>query len=490
MNSKDFNDMIIQIDEKIKAYSFKFNAEKVSIEKQLYNNIHFLYERTLSSVANYYIGEYLSTKYACKLSVNELPIHLLNKISDREMMTLSKEVDDKSEYIKWKNCYIDGYFKVENLHFEGDNSVFIEYKLDKKFKFAQLATDYLKYKIYTKNDKTNTMFAFVIFDKKENYPTILTEDENHYCKLDTSITVGTLKNSRVFIYLPEQEVNDSVNLNVINEIYDQFEVISHKVDEINQIGLEQYQEYDEYQKLFIENMERYNSRVIKASYIRDNYKFIYNLWSCSCEILKEDPVFINLNLYDKSPDNVLKLIRDGSTYNSNLEDELHKRNREYAQKRGLKVSNFSSFNMIVFLDFFNDLVHVTNDKPLYRKMKSGRRKNDSILDYSVIASDLKKELSILYLNDEDSKNNFKIFGLELLYFLVNIYPLIFEISEDYKVIDSSASKKINDSLKVIQKSINKIKRKTEYSKKINVIDLSSQSDDQITSLVQHVISRY
>lgn len=493
MNSKDLNNLILWIDGKIKDYSIRFNFEKVSIEKQLNNEIHFLYERTLASVANYFIGEYLSTIYTCKLIVNEFPIRLLKKISDREMITLCGEVDNKSEYHKWKNCYVDGYFKVENLHFAGNNSVFVEYKLDKKFKFAQLATDYLKYKIYTKNDKSNTIFAFVVFDKAENYPTILSECAPHYCILDTNITVDSLKNSRVFLYIPdipEQDGYDKTNTDVLNDVYNEFDIISRKVDEINQIGIEQYHEYDDYQKLFIENIDRYNSRVIKANYIRDNYKYIYNLWKHSCDILKNDPIFIELNLDDKSKDNVLNLIIAGSTYLHNFEANFHKESIENAQKSGLKVSNFSSFNMIVLLDFFNDIVQVTNDKPLYYKKKSGRRKNDNVLDYSEIASNLKIRFSKMYLNTEENKNKIKKLGLELLYFLVNIYPLIFEISDDYTVIDSSASKKINDNLKLIQKSINKIKRKTDYKRKINVVDLSPQSDDQITSLAQHIISRY
>ena len=209
---------IKNIDCNIKNYAKKFEFEKNTLEKQLKHHIHILNERTLSSIINYFLYKKFDSDYNVKLAVNEFPIKLLNTISTSDMSNLLLEVDGEVSKSEWKNCYIDGFFKIENLYFHGDNYLFIEYKLEKKFKLIQLATDYLKYKIYTKNSNKNTIFIFVICDKQEDYPTIINNNDKLFYLLDNMIMILILMKLiwNMFIHILNVRMNLLIIIIVLN----------------------------------------------------------------------------------------------------------------------------------------------------------------------------------------------------------------------------------------------------------------------------------
>lgn len=68
------------------------------------------------------------------------------------------------------------------------------------FEFIDLATDFLKYKLYTDKNNENTIFIYVIFDKNENYPTILNGDTEQFLYIKDIIRETQFKEKKVFIY--------------------------------------------------------------------------------------------------------------------------------------------------------------------------------------------------------------------------------------------------------------------------------------------------
>ncbi len=491
MDKNKFDELIDEIDNNIKKYSDNFNFEKKSLETQLKNTIHILNERTVASTINYYLYETLNRGYNIKLAVNEFPIKLTNEISETDMDELLLEVNEETDKTKWKNCYVDGFFKIENFYFPVENYLFIEYKLEKKFKLVQLATDYLKYKIYTKNDDKKTIFTFVVCDKKENYPTIINDKTKKFHILDRRLDILLPLDTRIYVYIPTNDSasdEDNIDEKDLYELFNELNIISKKADYIDQFSEKEFKVLENYQKVFIENMHKFNSKVIKANYIRKNYNFICSLWEKSKEILSNDGIYLNLNFTNKDEEHIIELIDDGSRYFSNYQNNLYGDNLIEAKNSGVKASNYTSFNIIVLLDFFNEAILKTEIKPEYYETTTIRGRNKESITYEEIAYNHKEKLKGIYCRSEFELNKIKRLALEIMYFIVNVYPILFEISAENEVIDESINKKISDSLQIIQKSINRVKKLINYRDKINILD--SDVDIQIRGIVEDIIRKY
>ena len=150
MTPGNFDIFLENIDNKLKDYSGLFKA-KASVLYAKINNEPFLdYERTLSSVANYFAVEELNANgYSIDFIANEFALKFKNGIKAEDYSSLRNEVGLTSADVKdgWNYCVIDGYFEINNL-FPGKpvQSVFVEYKLQHTFVYLDLAIDYLKYK--------------------------------------------------------------------------------------------------------------------------------------------------------------------------------------------------------------------------------------------------------------------------------------------------------------------------------------------------------
>ena len=380
------------------------------------------------------------------------------------------------------------FFCLNDFYFPNTkNYLFIEYKLQKKLGYAELATDYLKYKLYTKNSKNNTIFAYVLFKKKDNYPSIIVSNDRYYSMLEKEINEEVLETSGVYLYVS----NDNKQNDNLEEMYEEFDSISKKVNEIEKIGIEKFKLYSEEEVIFLENINRYNANVVKASLIRENYRFLYEAWNKSKEKFKDDEIIGKLNFDDRSKENLLKLISEGSAYNSFFEQNIYIDKKVEAIKNGLKATYFSSFNMIVLIDFFKELFNIDCGNPKYFTLRIGKGKRKNIINYDDVAKDKKNELNRIYADTDDGKNKIKKLAMELLFYLVNVYPLIYEISNEKKeVIGVSKNSRIHENLKNIQKGLNVIKRKTKFKGDLNIKSLDDGDDKKIADLVTHVMRLY
>ena len=202
MNSTDFERFIISIDSQLKNYSLLFDASKTDFKKVFDNTPYITFERTLSSYSNFLIyKEFKKYGISFKLLVNEFAVNLENGIKISTVYK-GKTIKDFKDWTKY--CVVDGYFEPVGLATSKQNitKIFVEYKLQHKFEFVDLAKDFIKYKIITHNNELNTAFSYVVFDKNELYPTILSSSP-HYVLMNSDIAKPTFKtNKRVYLYLP------------------------------------------------------------------------------------------------------------------------------------------------------------------------------------------------------------------------------------------------------------------------------------------------
>ena len=203
----DLIEKIIElIDEKIKEKSNEFNKKSIYLMNDLSLKTKITNERSLASIASYNLYEYFKKENNYSTYLEELQIEL-PKLNIKENSEIDNEVainkNKPSNYV-----YIDSYFQICDIN-NKKMHLFIEYKLSNQFEYSKLAYDYLKYKLYTKKNDTNSIFIYVIFDKKENYPTIKSKPP-HYIYLDKYIKKENFLNNenRVFIYINKNISNN------------------------------------------------------------------------------------------------------------------------------------------------------------------------------------------------------------------------------------------------------------------------------------------
>lgn len=95
----NIDDIIRNIDLEIKQYSEKFIIEKNDVEKNTSNEASLLFERTLSSLVNYFLFNYFKQIYGenLKICVNEFKIKLQNDINGEKRKKHRIDVDLKKD---------------------------------------------------------------------------------------------------------------------------------------------------------------------------------------------------------------------------------------------------------------------------------------------------------------------------------------------------------------------------------------------------------
>lgn len=309
--------------------------------------------------------------------------------------------------------------------------------------------------------------------------------------LDNTLNKSLPLDTRVYIYISQNNnVADNINVdgNNMNELIEELNIISEKADYIDQFGKDEYKPFNNYQKIFLDNISKYNSKVIKSRYIQKNYNYIVSLWNEAKTKLSSDEVYSNLEFENNDVDHIYKLINDGSVYFTNFQRNLHNDDWIQAKSNGLQVSNYTSFNIIVLLDFFNDAILHTSNKPFYHEINTSRGRIAKIIRYEDIAKKHKSKLKNIYCISQSELDKIKRLALEVMYYIVNVYPLLFDISNENNILGESTNKKIDDSFKIIQNSINKVKKLVNYNEKINVLE--SDIESKIRDMVELIINKY
>lgn len=492
MNQKELSHLIDGLNSHLLDFANKFNIEKQDLVIQLKDDYKIDNERTLAIVANSFIRSYFKSKWTDKyrFMVDEFHIHLKDKDKPFQK-SFSRLVDNKNRKEYWKNCYVDGYLKIDDLVFKGDNHIFIEYKLQQKFVFADLATDFLKYKIYTASNDDKTVFVYTIFNKSEILPEIIDTKLEKYVFLDESIKQGELKKSRIYIYVPEKNDNSKIRHSHSDLTLDLFLTYSEFSDfsrEYNTINYQQYREYNEYELALLENSKKFNMNVFASRLIQYNYPYIVDLWNKANDKNIFDEFKEEYIDNKKRIENMKVIIEDGSSYISNFEGIHNNENTYEAETKGLRASVYSSFFLLVTLDFFAEEHQIINEGPRFFNRSIGRGKRKKSVDYYKVAADKKEKLKDIYKTPSEKKNIDRL-SYDILFFLTEIYPLLFEIGEDNKVFEKTVNQQIKKLIEKMQNKLNEIIKKCKYEEKINLLDDDEIVEENLKRLSLHILRK-
>lgn len=168
----------------------------------------------------------------------------------------------------------------------------------------------------------------------------------------------------------------------------------------------------------------------------------------------------------------------------NFEAHLYNKDVVEAKKKGLKVSNYTSLNVIIFLDFVNKKFLKADASPKYKITTSGRGKNKTTINHNEIAAKHILQLNTVY-EDEYNALNAKKLGFQYIYVLHHIYHIIFKFDEENRIISSSDKYKFNSSMVKIQECYKKITKILKYQRNIDVF--SEQFSEQSIDLLKFII---
>ena len=416
MFSRKITILIKDIDKEINDYAQIFDKEKKDIDSLTSNASYICNERTMSCFANEQINKYFnSSGFNTIMRANEFAIEFKNGINQVSFKKLKTEVEKSKQQNPWNRCFVDGYFKVKNLL--GDENIthlFVEYKMDNSFVYLELGNDFLKYKAITYANESNTAFAYIIFDKNELYPSILSTHP-HFSFIRKRITSQTVEGSkRVYIYLPifqKGQENKSID-NLYSKIkqLNRASYFAEKVDEFKRAMITSISDED---LVFINSMKLFNSKVVKSMTLRKHYSFIKKLWD-KCE---ETNFFDNpKNLFEGCETfNPTKIIEEGAKYRINLGRFITVDDREEVMKNGFHAILNVSLFIVSFLDFFDEKYAIGVKPPEYDSVKIRGRKKDEPFELSKTVEAFKEKFKKHYSLDNDSdKKTFVDYSVEQL----------------------------------------------------------------------------
>lgn len=469
----DLIEKIIElIDEKIKEKSNEFNKKSIYLMNDLSLKTKITNERSLASIASYNLYEYFKKENNYSTYLEELQIEL-PKLNIKENSEIDNEVainkNKPSNYV-----YIDSYFQICDIN-NKKMHLFIEYKLSNQFEYSKLAYDYLKYKLYTKKNDTNSIFIYVIFDKKENYPTIKSKPP-HYIYLDKYIKKENFLNNenRVFIYinknisnnpnsmlLEKKEIEIYNELNKINIYFDNDSVIT-KIDSISELK----------NNIFYLHKDVFKPKVIIAYIIQINYFNILNFYATANSKGIFDVVINKLSLpltvkndaTTTVENNIIQnLIDDAKNYFKNFEKRYKDEKKKEAIEDGLSANFCSSKSILEIIYIVSRIYEIEFN--FARCNKNNR--------YEDIVKNLGEKKYVRFYKEKPE--GITRLAFEIIYIILNLYNEIFYIDEDLKCLNYKENflllkqynniiesyKKINEILYEKKENINFLKFKEE-----------------------------
>lgn len=464
MNLNDVDIFLKETDDYLKEYSKLFDIGSRSLALKINNEPYLRYERTLSSVANYFVIKQLkSLGYDVRLAVNEFAIKFTNDINYKPLI---EEVGGTKK--QWDNyCVVDGYFEIDNLISDKKQHIFVEYKLQNKFVFMDLATDYLKYKAYTLHDDSDTIFVYVVFDKENTYPTILGKKSPYYCLLDKEIDESSFNfEKRVFIHLPtKSEKNyNGKQIGETIELFNEIKCDSLELQNINESA------YNDDEKLLIDKLPTYDSRVIKSVKIRKNYAYIQALWQAA----NEKNLFDKLNeIYDVPGGKVTTndILNCGSEYRKYLANYIGLDAKAEAFNKGVRGSNYTSLFLISIFEYFKREYKINSMPPVIdvKRIGTSKRRSKEVNEQDAVnyyLDVLKKHFDPLSTVEKDKR--LKRIVHSTLYYVTELYKIIYETDPNTGQLIEKPKYRMVDLLHNMQANINRVRRKIGFKDTIDL----------------------
>lgn len=487
-------------DECIKIYATKFAVQKNYFDSLTGNYAYIVNERTVAAFSNYAFLKLLqSYGYDILLCSNEFPIRINNAPSFKEFDEMKEDVGETTKVNCWHNCYVDGYFLIKD--FVSPNSyshVFVEYKMNNSFVFLDLADDYLKYKVYTSRNEANTIFAYLIFDKKECYPTILNTKKPRYKIIGSKIDKASISSdTKIFIYLGKDKIDkrEDIIRKPLKDASDKISDITKITSNLNNILEIERASISDDKKIFVENMRYYNSKVLKSNTLKNYFYFIKNVWDRS----NKTNIFSNLKeifgIAENEELTIEKIIKEGATYKTNLSEIISTKDKVDAYKKGVRGSTNTSLFIVAAIDYFNEYFNIGVDSPIYsiKYFRSGKEKIPVNLNDTV--KYFKDELRKKWSRNSFLENNAKKFAYSIMFYIVNLFSIIYKISDDNKKLEFSNEYRSYKIIDYLQDEMRKVLKWFGISKKFyidvnDLIDNRNEAIKNLTDFVNFIIDSY
>lgn len=512
--SDKIDKIIEHIDQSIyKFYNIYLKYEK-NISSYLNVDTKILNERTLVDIANRELINGLKPEYICNFSATEF--HIKNKKITKSLIAkLNADVAFKAN-IKGKNpfeeCYIDGYFLIKNSSKIGNQThLFVEYKMKKNAaRFAEFATDYLKYKLITYGHEADTVFAYVIFDDKnissKLYPSVIKGGPclHHYHMINKTASTRDIKGEQVIIYFPSipSSHDDRVfEFETLVFLYVYMLNITYSSNEFISLGDEEIH-YTEKELVLLSCKNSFNERVIKSRLIQDNWRVLVSTWGQFKSYFADNGY---IKLFDRfehastkeTIDLKKKISKLVYTSGKNFDDflsERHSIEKIEAHNKGLNVSRRNSLHLIVLVNFIRNFYlggngtngFIYNDYYSINETTKIHVKNNE-----EIANDLLKDIeNIFKLNANDGttwQEKITNFALTFLFYICNVASAFFEI-KDNEILGFSKKEKFKKIQSSLQANILCIAKILGIKERIKITNFENL-DEELENIANAIINR-
>lgn len=393
-------------------------------------SVNFLNERSLAYYCTNIIDEQMKLSFSDVITLNEAAINMSNTLSASESKSILDLIENniKGTLTKRKLMYPDALVKFT---FDYNNAyVFIEYKVNSSFKYFDLASDLIKYLIYTTGSNEKSYFMYIVFNHG-NFATMKPTGNVVYQILQNSIRKSSVNfDANVFLYdicNPQNETNRAEGDK--EDLIDRFKAISKITDvilRIEKLGLSEQDvlasdNFDENE--YYKNRDGFAHHVIIANIIKNNFHIIKGVYN---HILKNQ-IDISLNpdsaitmyeFYQEQVESPTDFVKETISYFNNQIN--------YHLKEGKDTLNGSTYNvnykranwilsLVIQFSEFNNIDLAEFD--------------ENILD---LKEELEESLSRIRRGYRSSNNLRKLntLSISIVFYIVNLYELIYQESEN------------------------------------------------------------
>lgn len=421
--------VIHQIINTIKAQVEPYNAYCCSLlsERRIFNEIdlNLHNERTIAHFFDVKIQKELESSLETPSIISECSMKYLIATKDKENAESEIKVKSDKNLKKYKNdnhnLYVPDTAIVDHDRL-CPYLYFIEYKVDSRFSICKLALDYLKYKYYSSGLGCHSSFIYVLFYKSSNNTIELRDciDLNKILRDNVDYS-----DKSIFVFKMNYGNTQSVIPDNVIPLIDNVELTIKKLEanNLNRLKNDHRAHSGLENNVFFCNKDRFRPNVIYAKTIQKNYSVISEM----AKRIKSSTIDYNARTdYSISLENF-------STIEFSENDCVALSEHFSNQINKLLGNEISSVPEI--LGFYRK--RATWILVLLQKLAENNRWDDLSKKFKFNISDTavneyKKQLSEKYQN---ASSNLNKLSLGLLYFIVNLFPAIFNISSEGKIID-------------------------------------------------------
>ena len=441
-------DIINKLEEQIEIANINSTYLDKIISTQFDFSINFNNERTVASFLLNCIVEELNKLGLPYIDFyNEFDVTMNQTISTEQAMLIEDEIEGTTLNESSVRKYVPDNYIFINKN-DDFYHIFIEYKKNNKLDYMKLANDFLKFKIYTRNYDKNVIFIYVVFKPVTNKKTITLKNIKgtvEYQLLNRSIEKKDIdKDKSIFIFkASDYEINSIKTKNIEQSVI----TIDESLRRLLDLGYEGSYEFSFKQSPYYATMGMFGPNVIVSNHLRYNYNKILTLFN---EIRREDfnveipkSGYINLEQFRENIQFDEKIFTRDLTKHFN--SQINKITKEHADSISKSEFNFTrrkSFWITILLHKF------CRDNGI----------KISFFDLSVVKESEDIVKSVEHLDAVyKSKDNFNMLCIGLVYYIVKLYSLIMNYSNNIaKLSDAYLSHKKVDILLDNIKKISKI----------------------------------